>query len=55
MKKKVDEMKCEGSGLNCAILARGVRGRTNERVSLLLQSRVQWKHADNEDRITQSV
>jgi len=30
MKKKFGAMKCEGSGPNCAVIARGVWGRTNE-------------------------
>jgi hypothetical protein len=30
--KKVDAMKCEGSGPNCAVLAGGVCGGTNESV-----------------------
>ena len=53
-------MKCVGCGQNCAVLAGGVEKDqleelTNVLDSLLLQRRLLWKHASNEDGITQSV
>ena len=50
-------MKCEGSGPNCAVFQEEYEEEemANALECLLLQRRLQWRHTDNEDRITQSA